>query len=251
MNVALTFVNKMKAKLNSTKMKSNLKKGLVQCVAKLNKEIEDDKIYSLGLYCGNQDFSYIVFSANTHKGLQESEKAIDNDKDDDHPESSKMFVKWNAADWKYHGFYHPKSLEIASSVLGEVIDKMFALEECEETEIELTPSQWKELNKGKRVYDIDPNNTYYDLYGDVYQPIYAEIYNTLSSVLAEVKKEMNLSDNIFISLFCGDAPYDFMIQHGAKINSKATLKKTISDIEKYGELIGYEMFDEDYRKYLK
>lgn len=251
MNVALTFVNKMKVKLGSAKMRNNLKKGLIQCVQKLQKVTEGDKIYVLGLYCGNLDYSYTIFTANTLKGLIEAQKAIDNDEDDDHPESSKMFVKWNAADWKYHEFYHPKSLDISSQILGEIIDAMYKLEECDETEIELTPAQWKEINKGKRVYDIDPNNTYYDLYGDVYQPIFAEIYNTLSSALAEVKKEMNLSNNIFISLFAGDASYDFMIQQGSKLNSKATLRKVVKEIEEYGELVGYDMFDEDYLQYIK
>ena len=251
MNAALTFVNNMKAKISDDKLKSDLQEGLIECFKNLNEMADANSIYALGFYCGNPEFPYVVFTANTLSGLEESFRVIDSDESEENPEATKYFIRWNSADWKYHNFLRPQTLIEASKIFGEINDSIYEIGSCNEPEHQFTKLQLKDIKNGKKTYEIDPNITYYDFERDVYYPILEDLYGVLINVLANVKKEMNLSDNIFLGLFAGDAPYDFMIQHGAKLNSKATLKKAISDIEKYGELIGYEMFDEDYRKYLK
>jgi hypothetical protein len=251
MSVALNFVKEMKVKLSDEKLKTNLKLGLIECIEELQAKTKDDTIYALGFYCGNSEFLYAVFTANTLNGLQESFLAIDNDETEEDPESSKSSIRWNAADWKYHKFHRPQTLIDASAILGEINDTMYNFGSCTEPEYPFSDAQLLEKSNGKKTYEIDPNITYYEFAEDVYYPILEELYQVLNNVLAEVKSEMNLSDDIFISLFAGDASYDFMIQQGARLNSKATLRKVVKEIEEYGELVGYDMFDEDYQQYIK
>jgi len=251
MSVALTFVNKMKVKLSDEILKTNLKLGLIECIENLQAKTKDDTIYALGLYCGNPEFLYSAFTANTLNGLQESFLAIDNDETEEDPESSKSFIRWNAADWKYHNFHRPQTLIDASVILGEINDTMYDFGSCTEPEYPFSDAQLLEKSNGKKTYEIDPNITYYEFAEDVYYPILEELYQVLNNILAEVKSEMKLRDDIFISLFIGDGPYDLMIQQGSKLNSKETLRKVVREIEEYSDLVGFSVFEGEYQQYLK